>query len=152
MQRLNATTLSGGFFLLFWVGLWTYADQLTVNGRGGPISYDPLFFPMLLIQAGAVLSLVVLVTGLMKPQPAFRGSFFGRKIAAAMLIVGAYLLLLKPVGFLLSSVAMILALGSLLGFRRPVVLALVAVGGTALVWVLFTQGLKAPLPTWPEGF
>ena len=152
MRRLNATTFGGAAFLLFWLGLWAYAARNPMSGQGGPVSYDPMFFPLLLIWLGCLLSLIVLAMGLFKPPAPADADQSWRPAGAAILIIGAYLLLLKPLGFVIASIAMVALLALVLGYRRPLVLALVAVGTTAVVWVLFTQGLRAPLPTWPEGF
>ena len=143
----NATVVSGILFLVFWSALLVYTQLSPLAERSGPISYDPLFYPRLLILGGLAISLVVILSGLGTRQQPVELSL---RVLASMAIVGAYLLLLKPLGFVLTSVALIVTLATYSGYRKPAALIAVALLVTAVTWFIFTEFLKAPLPAWPR--
>lgn len=144
---VNVSTISGACFLVFWIGMYIYAAQSPFAGREGPISYDPLFYPNLLILGGFLLSLIVLIKGLrtkeITSKPGFRA--FG-----VMATAGLYLLLLKQAGFMISSFVLIVVLATFSGYRKPFPLLASAAALTIVTWLVFTQLLQAPLPAFPR--
>lgn len=154
MHRLTFTSAVAAGFVTLWVALWVYTSQSPLAGRGGEVSYDPLFYPDLLIKLGCALSALLLIREVFHPGAVEQGvarQHFGR-VAGAVLLVAAYLLMMKPLGFLISSTLFFATFGLALGFRRYSLLAGAAVVISWIVWAVFTQLLRAPLPAWPTGF
>ncbi len=71
------------------------------------------------------------------------------RIVVTFLILGAYALLLEPLGFVVSSALMAGALTLYLGNRNIFILFLVIVGIPLAIFFIFTRALRVSLP---EGF
>jgi hypothetical protein len=69
------------------------------------------------------------------------------RIGALVLISVAYLASMRPFGFVLSSIAQMLVLPLLVGFRKPVPLVATALVLPPAVSLVFWYGLKVSLPS-----
>ena len=111
----------------------------------------PGFFPFWLAVLLGALAIVMLFQaglGRLEPMPsdffASRGGYL--RMGAVVVAMVATTLLLEPVGFCLTMLAVYLFLLLTLGRQRAIVMALVALGGSFGVYHLFVRWLKVPLP------
>jgi putative tricarboxylic transport membrane protein len=65
-------------------------------------------------------------------------------IAAA--IIAAYILLLPVLGYIVSSLSLVLAIAVILGYRSFIYLALTPLAAVIFCWVVFQYMLNVPLP------
>ncbi len=114
----------------------------------------PNTMPIVLSVLGAGLSLIVIFTSGSSGStgdidPSKLGQY---KLGQALSLVGAmilYALLLRPAGFLLSTVLFLFGAGWILGERRIFVMSGVALAGAFTVWLLVDKALGIflkPLP------
>lgn len=149
MSRGLRDILFGLFALAFAGVLWwetTKPQYLSDNAQN--YGFDPAFFPRILIVLWALLAVSIVVRGtqLMRdPMP--EQNWF--PLAGSVLITTGYLSLMNVVGFLFSSIAFAAVLMPFLGFRRPIIVAVVSVLFPIAVWYSFVFLLKIPLPTSP---
>ena len=86
-------------------------------------------------------------------RPQLRGFNWGTA-ALFLVLMSAYGLTVRPLGFILSTSLFLIAGFAMLGERSPVKLLLVAVPLVVAFWVLMTQGLDVfiePLPWFMKG-
>ena len=69
------------------------------------------------------------------------------RLAALVVLLAAYALLLQKLGFIICSLIMIEASLLLFGQRKPLWLIVIPVGFTGLIYVIFRFALKILLPT-----
>jgi len=82
----------------------------------------------------------------LKPdRPEFRWGL----LAAILIVIAAYFLSLKAIGFALSSMAFMMIFMVLLGYRRWPVLVAVAILTPLSIWWAFYGWLQVPVPTSP---
>lgn len=117
----------------------------------------PAFFPEMLAYLLLLCSAILMVNAaLAKPAvvaaedpPPVRGLSLDNGIVRALLTVVAVLaftLLLRPVGFILTSVGFLTAMMAVLGMRRPLGMFGVALGVTAGIYLIFEKLLGLTLP------
>lgn len=115
---------------------------------------DAWVFPMAVGLVLAALSLVLILrpggrAGTGPQAAAFEfPEQVGRPVLVLLALV-AYALLLDPLGFILSTSLFFLATSAILGWRRWLVAAAVAVGSSVAVYAVFTRLLAIPLPPGP---
>ena len=155
MTGVNKTSMAAAAFLALWLCLGVYAFNSPLAERRGDLTYDPLFFPFLLIAAGIALSCIVLAQGWMgerkaQAEPAQPGeSHDARRIVGLMILIGAYFTAMPLAGFIPATAAFVALFAAYLGYRRWALLAAAAIFGSIAIWWVFTQWLKAPLPGLP---
>jgi putative tricarboxylic transport membrane protein len=76
-----------------------------------------------------------------------RGALTNITVTVGLLLT--YALLLEPLGFILSSVLVSVALAFYYGGRNPLALALVTIGVPVAIFVVFSRLLHVFLPEWP---
>jgi len=111
----------------------------------------PGFFPFwLAVILGGLAVVMLLQAGLGRPDPmpadfsASRGGYL--RMGAVVAAMVATTLVLEPLGFCLTMLAVYLFLLLTLGRQRALVVALVALGGSFGVYHLFVRWLHVPLP------
>lgn len=110
----------------------------------------PGYFPVLIGGMIILFGLLVLVPGMLRagsmPRPEWR------PFATISLSVLAFALLVEPFGLVPATVALTIAAALAEPGLRPLRLALLALGLSALGVLVFTQGLGIPLPAfrWPQ--
>ena len=155
-----------GLFLIgFAIVVWLGAEGLPKSPLGGQIGADG--FPKLLAGSLGVLALLLIIQTLLgrsgsasrepsvpveasaSPQdhataPSARQQHIR---AAGMLAIGiVYVAVLETLGFVLSTLLMLLAVALYNGRRATLGLAAVAVAGATLLYLLFVRVLGVPLP------
>ena len=115
---------------------------------------DAWVFPMAVGLVLAALSLVLILRPGGRAGTGSQAAAFelpeqvGRPVLVLLALV-AYALLLDPLGFILSTSLFFLATSAILGWRRWLVAAAVAVGSSVAVYAVFTRLLAIPLPPGP---
>lgn len=157
MSPGRKTVVAGVAFLVFWGALATYTALLPVKARAS-LSYNPVFFPALLIGLGIVLSLIIIGQGVLANRraaaaamPTAEAPHNVRRFLALVVVIGIYFAAMPVFGFLVTSALFIPAFTLTLGYRNWMVIVALAVLGPVAIWLVFTYGLKAPLPTFLGG-
>lgn len=116
----------------------------------------PGFFPRVLGTLGVVLGLMLCVRGVnairrgsSSTGPRTSGWAYYLRLLALVLVASAYVVALKPIGFILASAGFLFLTLVLLGERRIAMLVVIPVGFTAGVYYLFSELLGLRLPTGP---
>ncbi|MEM6407381.1 MAG: tripartite tricarboxylate transporter TctB family protein [Pseudomonadota bacterium] len=136
-----------------------YAAWFTMDGAMPPImrrlAVWPSSFPKVLSIVGIVLCLIV-ISGIEKAETKEPDIDYRRlheyKLGQALLLLGlmvAYALLLRPAGFLLSTMGFLIGGSVILGERRWIIMAVVAAIATVGIWYLVQEVLGIflrPLP------
>lgn len=152
MSPGRKTVVAGVAFLVFWGALATYTALLPAKAHPS-LSYNPTFFPTLLMGLGIVFSLVIIGQGIVAERRAATAPQASenphdlRRVLALVVVVGIYFAAMPVFGFLVTSFLFIPIFTFILGYRNWTVIAALALLGPVAVWLVFTYGLKAPLPT-----
>ena len=122
--------------------------RLRLEGQVGP---GPGFFPFWIGAALASLSAVWLVQVSVQAAPAMPPDLLPPRAQRASLIMvvaalAAFMLLLRPIGFDLSMLALLLFLFFLIDRKFPVAKVIIALLGSFGVHRVFEQVLRVPLP------
>lgn len=131
--------------LLLTVGLVVSTFGLQFADLGG--AFSPMFFPriiLIILMGLAVLNVVVDVIGAPSKTPIQLGPVL--MIAVAFV---AYVLVLVPLGYFISSVGVGIVILLALGVRNPLQIIAVPVVGAGSLVLLFNHVLKMPLPVSP---
>lgn len=126
--------------------------RIAIGGGTGGIVASPLFFPSLMAILIGFLGVSIFLRGHSRARALADGEGFKFELEQAVRVSGtaalliAYVLLLEIVGYLLLTPVALIALAGFLGFRRWVLLVVVAVAFTAIVYVGFRYGMKIFLP------
>lgn len=148
--------IAGGVFLLF---DFFYALQIGGIKRSTFSVIDSAFFPIVLAVALAVLSIILLVQGVRKVRKAGKSDDSEKEpesekkdFACVLETFGLsiiYVLLLQPLGFVLSSIAYLFFQIIVLSPKskiRPVKMLIVSIVASVVVYVIFRDGLTLMLP------
>jgi len=131
--------------LLLTAGLVASTFGLQFADLGG--AFSPMFFPRIILFILLALTLMNVVIDMMAPSRATPIELMPVLVIGAAFIV--YVLILIPLGYFASSVAVGAVILLALGLRNPVqVIGIPVLGAGALVG-LFNHILKMPLPTSP---
>ncbi|MCC5811745.1 MAG: tripartite tricarboxylate transporter TctB family protein [Ectothiorhodospiraceae bacterium] len=140
LDILYGTVIFGVAAFLYW-----YAVDTGISARR--VASDPMWYPKVILVLLGLCSAILVVRGLfIRINTSASGRLEWRPMAVTLLVSGGALLLYERFGFLLVSLLVIPLLSWLLGFRRPIVLALITAGFTVVVWVGFRFGLGIRLP------
>jgi hypothetical protein len=124
---------------------WAFVIPGTTDG-----AMAPTFFPRVALAMTATFGILVALTISMRtdalPVLAMTRSNWLR-IGALVLISVAYLASMRPLGFVLSSIALMLVLPLLVGYRKPIPLVATALLLPPAVSLVFWYGLKVALPS-----
>lgn len=148
-MRRDLVTATFGIGFLVLVGLlWWEGDRQHFTLLAPGISYDPLFFPRLLLALGGLCAAAITALGLLRPHVAHGELRWGLWLALTTL-VGGYFWAMSQIGFLTSTTIFVILFGAVLGYRRWPALIGFAVVTSAVVWYVFTAVLQVPLPVAP---
>jgi hypothetical protein len=139
-QRIVALLL-----LVLSAGLVLSTFGLQFADLGG--AFSPMFFPRIILMILLVLTALNLVIDMMTDTQSKE-----LRLAPTLLICAgfvAYVLLIVPLGYFISSVLLALLLLLTLGIRNPLVLLALPVTAAGSLVGLFNHVLKMPLPTSP---
>lgn len=152
MRRDLVSAIYGVAFLALIAFLWWEGERQDFTLLAPGVSYDPLFFPRLLLVLGALCAAAIAATGLLRPRVAQPPVRWGLWLGLSALIAG-YFWAMARLGFPSATVLFMVAFAALLGYRRWPVLVGFATVTTAVVWYVFTTWLQVPLPValWLSG-
>ncbi len=137
MPRCMSDLVGGG--VLLGASAVLYAQTVGKGFAHAEIARDPVWYPRLILVLLALASLGLIVRGLAGPaDKGAQAPLWGRFLAVAAAVT-AYFLLFDVAGFLLASLVFLPAMTVLLGYRRPLVIGLVAVIFVGLVWYCFAE-------------
>lgn len=135
--------------LAFSIFYWSRIDDIRLLPFQADAAFTGRTAPEVLAVLGIVLSLVLLLkpgSGAKIEAPGYRWGVAG----LICLLMVAYGLTVRPVGFLIST-SLFLACGFfILGERRWLVLGGVSVPLVVLFWLLMTQVLSVYISPWPD--
>jgi len=139
LDVLYGTVLFAAAAALYWV---SFDPQVA----GRPIARDPEWFPRLLLTLMLIASVALAGLALARRATTLVHPVRWRALAITVAAAGMYLAGFYELGFVPATVVLIPAMCWLLGFRRPLVIAAVAVGFTIGVWYCFALLLNVVPP------
>ncbi|MDX6750148.1 tripartite tricarboxylate transporter TctB family protein (plasmid) [Geminicoccaceae bacterium 1502E] len=150
MRRDRLDLIFGAAMLVIAGLLWREAGKLEAGDTGFfGFGFDPGFFPRILLGFWVALSGIVLARGLLRHgMPAVQAPNWGR-LATLMALTALYVLGITVIGFAFASIAFLLVLLPVLGYRRPAVVVPLAVIFPLLTWYVFVFFLQIILPVSP---
>jgi putative tricarboxylic transport membrane protein len=137
MTRIGLERLAALLILLFSLAYFWLAFSIKVPPSSDDSPFSARSFPLILGPLGMALAFVILV----KPPPGaeIRAPAFGWFRAAGLIaLMGVYAFAIRHLGFVVTSAIFLGGGFFLLGERRPLVLAVVAVGVSLGFWIMFT--------------
>ena len=118
------------------------ADKLQDSG------FDPAFFPRIMLGLWVIIGVALLVRSFKSwTVPAEAQNW--PKLIGSLVLVAFYAAAINYLGFLFASIPFMALFVALLGFRRPVVLLVVAVLFPLITWYTFVHLLSISLPVSP---
>jgi hypothetical protein len=142
---LSERTLVSLSLLLTGIGLWLHTLTLGFADLGG--AFSPVFFPRIVLSLWILLAVLSLGIDVVVRQPADKTRWPVVLILIAALL--AYVYLLQPVGFLISSVAFSILILTITGQRRALEIIGFSLAIPATLVILFNHVLTMPLPVSP---
>ena len=118
----------------------------------GPAFFPDMLAGLFLICSAALMvsaSLAKAVPGVVEDPPPVRGLSLENGILRAVVTVFAvvaFIVALRPVGFIITSTAFLVAMMGLLGLRKPGLMVVVSLGITAGIYIIFERLLGLTLP------
>ncbi|KAF0805943.1 hypothetical protein A6D6_01999 [Alcanivorax xiamenensis] len=143
---MKARVLDAGY------GVAVLVAALTVYFAGGGddtvhhVANDPFWYPKVLLILIGVCSLWLLVKSALGRSGTPPSSLQWRALAATVVISGAYLLAYEALGFVPSTLVLMLVMSGVLGFRHPLWLVVISVLFTAVIWYGFADLLNRTPP------
>lgn len=110
-------------------------------------AFSPMFFPRIILVILLALTALNIVADLLAKTPDAGIDLWPVIIIGAAFV--AYVLLLVPLGYFISSVGVGIVILLALGLRNPVQVVLIPVVAAGALVSLFNHTLKMPLPTSP---
>jgi hypothetical protein len=126
--------------------------RIQVGGGMGGVAASPLFFPRLMALFLGLLGAVIFLRGQSRAETLADGEGFpfsrgpAVRVGGTVLLLVLYLALLEPVGYVLVTPVVAVALMTFLGFRRWGITVAVALLTTVLIYAGFRWGMKILLP------
>jgi hypothetical protein len=151
MPRLSKeawAALIAAIFLVAGAAMWweTFRETYHLSRAGNAMG--PAFFPRLALTGICLLAIAAIVDGWRRAAPTVRIER-ASQVAGAIAATTLYCVGILWIGFLLATIAFVLLLPPLLGYRRWPVLAPVAIGYAIIVWYVFQNVLLIILPASP---
>lgn len=145
MKKIHPDVLAS--VLLFIVGV-----AIVVMSKGLPSAglsrYGPGFFPSITGYGLAIVSLILLVEAIRKKKTA--DTYMDRKsltdIIILLAVVLVYSFMLRPLGYIISTVLFLAAILYIFGYRNYIKLGIIALIVPTSIYLLFVQLLSVPLP------
>lgn len=145
--------IGGTLLLIFCITYGVLSQNITLLPIQAKAAFTARTMPEVLTVLGVGLSMLVVIFPGSAERPQLRGFNWGTA-AIFLVIMSAYGLTVRPLGFILSTSLFLIAGFAMLGERSPIRLFLVAVPLVVAFWVLMTQGLDVfiePLPWFLKG-
>ncbi|MDE0113280.1 MAG: tripartite tricarboxylate transporter TctB family protein [Albidovulum sp.] len=137
-----------GLLLLVALSLFavTFTDQFDVPTFGGDVG--PAFAPRGFLIVWMVLAATATIQALRGEAEEFSGMNFG-KFASVAIIACAMSYGMTIIGFVFSTIPGFFLFCWVFGYRKPLILAVLSVGGPLGIWALFTYVFELLLPRSP---
>ncbi|MEX3006844.1 tripartite tricarboxylate transporter TctB family protein [Hoeflea sp. TYP-13] len=145
--------IGGVLLLAFCITYGVLSQNITLLPIQAKAAFTARTMPEVLMVLGIGLSLLVILFPGSHERPRLAG-FNWTTAALFMVLMSAYGLTIRPLGFLLSTSVFLIAGFAMLGERSVTKLLLVSVPLVVAFWVLMTQGLDVfiePLPWFLKG-
>ncbi|MEW6046405.1 MAG: tripartite tricarboxylate transporter TctB family protein [Bacillota bacterium] len=127
---------------------WSYSSTQAFPPSPTGSTIGPALLPRVLSIAGLVLSIMVVVTALVRKRRTTVTIPFSRQLALTVALFTVYLLMLERVGFFVSTLVVMIAELAILSRSRSRWGEWVGIGLLTVVglWLVFGQLLHVPLP------
>ncbi|MEM6460557.1 MAG: tripartite tricarboxylate transporter TctB family protein [Pseudomonadota bacterium] len=145
--------IGGALLLIFCIVYGLLSQNITLLPIQAKAAFTARTMPEVLMVLGIGLSLLVLIFPGSNEAPQLRG-YKWATAAYFLILMSAYGLTIRPLGFLLSTSLFLIAGFAMLGERSPLKLLAVSLPIVVGFWVLMTQGLDVfiePLPWFLKG-
>ncbi|MBC5811230.1 MAG: tripartite tricarboxylate transporter TctB family protein [Candidatus Eremiobacteraeota bacterium] len=150
MKRFAITYDRGVMLALIVFGVAVFAASTRIDGATtSPSDIGPLFVPR--IFAGALILFAVLAILFSKPSTEDHGGFNVTTLAVAALVI-AYALLLPRLGYVASTLLILMAILNVLRAGSWWSTLLFSIGMTGGLYLIFEKVLTIGLPSGPWGF
>lgn len=156
-KRLNFNVISAVLFVLFGIVLFLitpYQVEEPVVVFGQSLNaLDPTLFPRVLAVGFFVLGIWYFIKSFgLRERNGFRDvDRHGYvNVLVSLVAFALYAMAMEPLGFVLSSVLLVVGLAFFYGARNPILIALVGIGVPVTVYMIFTRLLQVFLPEFPD--
>ena len=143
MRERKGTLISTGLLLAFAAA--GFVLTLGFPSPAQPIDPGPAAFPRLIFGGVAILALLQLLEPGKGEEPLPRGRQ-ALKVGGVLVLLLVYAAVLKPLGFIVSTVIFLVGALILAGVRRPLPLVLMPVGLAVVLFYVFYELLRVSLP------
>ena len=143
MRERKGTLISTGLLLAFAAA--GFVLTLGFPSPAQPIDPGPAAFPRLIFGGVAILAMLQLLEPGKGEEPLPRGRQ-ALKVGGVLVLLLVYAAVLKPLGFIVSTVIFLVGALILAGVRRPLPLVLMPVGLAVVLFYVFYELLRVSLP------
>lgn len=148
MQKRIGELFFSGISLMLSLSLFVYTFFSSVQMAGGGVEHSPMFFPRIILGLMVVFSFGMLVEAAVKTG-GYQTQLNWKVLIGAIIFVGLFVSFFKIFGFLITSFIFFIGYGYLLGYRRKILLILIASLVTITIWYIFNSLLMISLPGLP---
>ena len=143
MRERKGTLISTALLLAFAAA--GFVLSLSFPAPAQPIDPGPAAFPRLIVGGVAILALLQLLEPGKGEEELPRGRQ-ALKVGGVLVLLLVYAAVLKPLGFIVSTVIFLVGALILAGVRRPLPLVLMPVGLAVVLFYVFYELLRVSLP------
>ena len=146
IRSAHADTACGGAIFLAAAVMFvhTFSDRYDIGMLFGDVS--TVFFPRIILGLIMLLAAALAGKGLRAGANRVLVTVDLRRTALAFLIAAATTAGMWWLGFLLATPFGLIALGLVLGYRKPLPLLAVSIAGPAIVWIVLVFGANVSVP------
>ena len=143
MRERKGTLISTALLLVF--AAVGFVLTLSFPAPAQPIDPGPAAFPRLIVGGLAIFALLQLLEPGNGEEPLPRGRQ-ALKVVGVLVLLLVYAAVLKPLGFIVSTIIFLVGALILAGVRRPFPLVLMPVGLAVVLFYVFYELLRVSLP------
>ena len=143
MRERKGTLISTALLLVF--AAVGFVLTLSFPAPAQPIDPGPAAFPRLIVGGLAIFALLQLMEPGKGEEPLPRGRQ-ALKVVGVLVLLLVYAAVLKPLGFIVSTIIFLVGALILAGVRRPFPLVLMPVGLAVVLFYVFYELLRVSLP------
>jgi putative tricarboxylic transport membrane protein len=143
VRERKGTLISTGLLLAFAAA--GFVLTLGFPAPAQPIDPGPAAFPRLIVGGLAIFALLQLLEPSKGEEPLPRGRQ-ALKVVGVLVLLLVYAVVLKPLGFIVSTIIFLVGALILAGVRRPLPLVLMPVGLAVVLFYVFYELLRVSLP------
>ncbi len=147
MRARTRDLITAAAFLVAAVAMARESMSELYSPVGASIANDPVFYPRILLAVIAILAGTLFVSAWRTRQEPVRTASLHWRAAGTMMVAATLYVAAMPwLGFVASTAVFLAIAPVLMGFRRWVALALVAVVMPLVCWLVFVRLIRIPLP------